>query len=67
VYYCHLLIVKQRQQNEFVIDEFEMQPPSKQAEVMILLTYIPKVLVSNLDWHTDYPEVLVAFSVLPGK
>jgi hypothetical protein len=44
-----------------------MQPPSKPAEVMMLQMYIRKVLVLNLGWHTDHPEVIVVFSVLPGK
>jgi hypothetical protein len=37
------------------------KPASKQAEVIILLTCIRKVFVLNLDWYTDYPEVLRGF------
>lgn len=59
--YCRFLIVKQREQNEFVINELKIQPASKPAEVIILLTCIWKVLVSNLDWYTDYSDVFRGF------
>lgn len=52
---------KTKGKNEFVINELKIQPASKPAEVIILLTCIRKVLVSNLDWYTDYSDVFRVF------
>jgi hypothetical protein len=49
--------------NELVINEFKMKPASKPADMIITSDLYSEVLVSNLDWYIDYPEVFRGFLI----